>query len=59
MGAATIEQYVTTEEVAEFLGKPASWLHHRAGPLGIPRRKIGQHWRYKLSEVAQWVETHG
>lgn len=54
-----IEKYATTEEVAEFLNKPVSWVHHSAGPRGIPRYKVGNHWRYKLSEVARWVESHG
>jgi len=56
MARTTIEAYATTEEVADFLNKPLSWLHHTAGPLGIPRRKIGNQWRYRLSEVEAWVE---
>jgi excisionase family DNA binding protein len=55
--ARTIERYATTEQVAEFLNKPLSWVHNNAGPRGIPRYKIGNHWRFKLSEVAGWVEA--
>lgn len=51
------ERFATTEEVADFLKKPASWVYHNAGPRGIPRYKVGNHWRYRLSEVALWVEN--
>lgn len=54
-----MERYATTEEVADLLNKPTTWVYNNAGPRGIPRYKIGNHWRYRLSEVASWVETHG
>ena len=50
------EPFVTTDEVAAYLSKPASWVHNNAGPLGLPRYKIGNHYRYLLSEIARWVE---
>jgi excisionase family DNA binding protein len=53
----TVEPYVTTEQVAEFIGKPMSWVYNCAGPAGIPRHKLGNHWRYRLSEVAAWLEA--
>jgi hypothetical protein len=52
----TIEAWVTTDDVAEYLAKPKSWVHNNAGPLGIPRRRIGNQYRYRLSEVAAWVD---
>jgi len=55
----TYETYATTEEVAAFLNKPQSWVFQNAGPRGIPRYKVGNQWRYRLSEVAAWVERHG
>ena len=54
--ATTIEPFVSTEEVCEFLGKPASWLYNRAERLGVPRYRVGLQYRYRLSEVAAWVE---
>lgn len=53
--ATQIEPFVGTEEVAAFLGKPPSWLYNRAERLGIPRYRVGLHYRYRLSEVAAWV----
>ncbi len=54
-GAA--EPLVGTGEVAAKLGKPASWVYSQAARLGIPRYKIGQQYRYKLSEVDAWLEA--
>lgn len=53
------ERYVGTEEAAAFLDKPKSWLHNNAARLGIPRYRVGNHFRWRLSELAQWVERTG
>jgi excisionase family DNA binding protein len=53
---STPERFVGTKEVAAFIGKPASWVHNCAARHGIPRYRIGNHWRFRLSEVAAWVE---
>lgn len=50
------EPFVGTREVAEFLGKPRSWVHDNQARLEIPRMKVGNQFRYRLSEVAEWVE---
>lgn len=52
----TIEHFATTEDVAEYLSKPRSWVHDNAARLGIPRYKVGNHYRYRLSEVAAWAD---
>lgn len=54
-----VETFATTEDVAEFLSKPRSWVHDNAARLGLPRYKVGNQYRYRLSEVAKWVETRG
>lgn len=53
------EPFATTEDVATYLSKPRSWVHDNAARLGIPRYKVGNHYRYRLSEVAAWVEAYG
>jgi excisionase family DNA binding protein len=55
----TMEAFATTEDVANYLSKPPSWLHNNAARLGIPRYKVGKQYRYKISEVAAWVENAG
>lgn len=56
MTKLTTEPWVTTEHVAEFLAKPESWVYNNAARVGIPRYKIGNQYRYRLSEVSAWVE---
>lgn len=50
------EPYSTTAEVAVYLNKPESWVYDNAGPLGLPRYKLGKQYRYRLSEVAAWMD---
>lgn len=56
--SAEQEPLVGTTEVAEYLGRPRSWIHDNQARLDIPRIKVGQQFRYRLSEVAEWVERH-
>ena len=52
------ESWVGTTEAAEYLGvKPATirdWI--RKGK-GIPKKKIGKAWKFKLSELEEWVSS--
>jgi len=41
--------------MAEHIGKPMSWLHQNADRLGIPRTRLGNHYRYRLSDVDKWL----
>ena len=47
---------LTTDELCAYLGKPRSWLYHEAENVGLRRYKIGKHYRYKLSDVENWLE---
>lgn len=59
MSAEAFEPWVTTAEVAAFLGKPPSFVYDNADRLGLPRYKIGATYRYRLSQVEAWVQAHG
>lgn len=50
------ERLLTTDEVAEYLAKPRSWIDNNAERVGIPRRRLGRHYRYRLSEVNAWLD---
>lgn len=50
------EPYVGTQAAADFLDKPRSWLFNNAERLGVPRYRIGNQWRFRLSELAAWME---
>ncbi len=52
------EGWTSTKEAAEYLGvKPATirdWI--RKGK-DIPRKKVGKLWKFKLSELEEWVSS--
>lgn len=52
----TPEPFVSGEYAAALLGKDTRWLRNNAERLGIPRYKIGNQYRFRLSEVAGWAE---
>ena len=52
----TADELLTVEELATWLRKPRSWVYNRLGDLGIPHYKIGNHIRFKLSEVERWLD---
>jgi len=53
------ESWVSVEEVAKHLGVAKDsvyrWIEHR----GLPAHKIGRLWKFKLSEVDEWVRAGG
>lgn len=51
------EKLVDSREVAKHLMKPVSWVYNNAERLGLPRYRVGNQWRYRLSEVDAWVKA--
>jgi excisionase family DNA binding protein len=54
---AVLPELMTTDEVAEYLRKSRGYLDANAERLGIPRIKIGKHYRYRLADVNVWLES--
>ncbi len=59
MEAVNNENYVGLEEIAEYLGiKPVtlrSWVNDPKN--SIPAHKIGRLWKFKRSEIDEWVSS--
>ena len=53
------EPWVSVDEVASHLGVAKDsiyrWIDHR----GLPAHKIGRLWKFKLTEVDEWVRAGG
>ena len=49
------DRWLTTTEIAEHLRKPESWIYNNAERLKIPRHRLGQQYRFKVSEVDLWL----
>ena len=52
-----MERLLTTDEIAEYLAKPRSWIDQNAEKIGIPRVKLGNHFRYRLADVDSWLDS--
>ncbi len=54
----TTERWISIEEAAEFLGIKVvtlrDWIRKKRG---IPAHKIGKLWKFKVSELDEWVKS--
>jgi excisionase family DNA binding protein len=50
-----MNRLLTTQEVAEYLGKSSWWIRENIGTLGIPAMKVGRQWRFRLEDLDSWL----
>ncbi len=50
-----MKRLLTTQEVAEYLGKSPWWIRENIGALGIPAIKVGRHWRFDEKDIELWL----
>jgi excisionase family DNA binding protein len=48
---------MTLKEAAAHLNVSTSYLYQKGDTVGVPRYKIGNKFRYKLSELDNWVKS--
>lgn len=53
------EHWVSVEQVAEHLGVVRDSIYRWIDAKGLPAHKIGRLWKFKLSEVDDWVRGGG
>jgi excisionase family DNA binding protein len=53
------EHWVTAEHVARHLGVAKDTVYRWRERRGLPAHHIGRLWKFKLSEVDDWVRTGG
>ena len=52
----TVEKWINLEEAAEYLGvKPVTVRNWLRKSNGIPAYKVGKQWKFKRSELDQWI----
>ena len=53
------DKWISIDEAAEYLDIKAitlrSWI--RKGKEGLPAQKIGKQWKFKISELDEWVKS--
>lgn len=55
----TNEPWVSVEEVAKHLGVAKDSVYRWIDNRGLPAHRIGRLWKFKLSEVDDWVRDEG
>lgn len=55
----TSEPWVSVEDVAAHLGVARDSVYRWIEGRGLPAHKIGRLWKFKLSEIDDWVRAGG
>lgn len=53
------EPWVSVEGVAQHLGVARESIYRWIENKGLPAHKIGRLWKFKLTEVDEWVRAEG
>ncbi len=55
----TTEPWVSVEQVAQHLGVAKDTVYRWRELRGLPAHRVGRLWKFKLSEVDDWVRAGG
>ena len=51
-------EFLTAEEVAEYLRLPLSTVYKLVQDKRLPGFKVGKHWRFRESTIKDWVKNN-
>ena len=51
------EKWSNLEEIAQYLGVTKDTIRNWIKKNDIPAHKIGRQWKFKISEVDEWVKS--
>ena len=57
MDTKRVEPWVCLEKLAEYLGVNKDTIRNWIKKTDIPAHKIGRQWKFKLSEVDEWIKS--
>ncbi len=52
------EPWVSLEEIAQHLAVSQDTVHRWIRNRGLPAHQVGRIWRFKVSQVDEWVQKH-
>ncbi|MDC7106899.1 helix-turn-helix domain-containing protein [Corynebacterium striatum] len=55
----SIEPWVTMKDVQEHIGARRETITQWIGKQNMPAYKVGRQWKFKLSEIDEWVRSGG
>jgi len=53
----TAEQWVSVEQIAQHLNVKAFTIYKWLERKDMPAHKVGRLWRFRISEIDDWVQT--
>ncbi|MCC8137619.1 MAG: helix-turn-helix domain-containing protein [Clostridiales bacterium] len=59
MKEQAIEKWVTLKEVQDYLGVGRDTILQWIAKRNMPAYKVGRLWKFKLSEVDDWIRSGG
>lgn len=59
MNEQVVEKWVTLKEVQEHLGVGRETILQWISKRNMPAYKVGRLWKFKLSEVDEWIRSGG
>ena len=59
MSNENIEKWSTLKEVQEYLGVGRETILQWIAKRSMPAYKVGKFWKFKLSEVDEWIRSGG
>lgn len=51
-----VSEFLTAEEVSEYLRLPLSTVYKLTQDKRIPGFKVGKHWRYRTLSLQEWIK---
>lgn len=54
-----VEHWVSSKEIAEHLGINKDTLHRWIKNKSIPCHRVGRLWKFKISEIDEWIKNGG
>ena len=54
-----VEHWVSSKEIAEHLGINKDTLHRWTKNKSIPCHRVGRLWKFKISEIDEWIKNGG
>jgi excisionase family DNA binding protein len=49
-------EFLTAEEVAEYLRLPLSTVYKLVQDKRLPGFKVGKHWRFRKDSIEKWID---
>lgn len=59
MGKTMPEPWVAVDKVARHLGVAKDSVYRWIETKGLPAHRVGRLWKFKLSEIDEWVHAGG